>query len=117
MLISTIAIKHQTDPLTKLPNRAHLAWRFKQIVKEEQHLSAIITDINSLKMFNETHGHAVGDLILCEFAKVIKFQLREVDAIGLVDNPYRPAQLLSRLSSLFLLLIADYSFTSSPRQT
>lgn len=76
------ASKHQNDPLTQLPNRAHLAWRFKQIVKEKQHVCAIITDIDLFKIINDTYGHAVGDLILCEFAKVIKSQLRDVDIIG-----------------------------------
>jgi diguanylate cyclase (GGDEF)-like protein len=76
------ASKHQNDPLTQLPNRAHLAWRFKQIVKEKQHVSAIIADIDFFKTINDTYGHAVGDLILCEFVKVIKSQLRDVDIIG-----------------------------------
>jgi diguanylate cyclase (GGDEF)-like protein len=76
------ASKHQNDPLTQLPNRAHLAWRFKQIVKEKQHVCAIIADIDLFKIINDTHGHAVGDLILCEFAEVIKSQLRDVDVMG-----------------------------------
>tara|TARA_R110002153_G_scaffold5929_6_gene27381 strand:- start:572 stop:2038 length:1467 start_codon:yes stop_codon:yes gene_type:complete len=91
LLIARIAIpyiqaefasKHQNDPLTQLPNRAHLAWRFKQIVKEKQHVCAIIADIDLFKIINDTHGHAVGDLILCEFAEVIKSQLRDVDVMG-----------------------------------
>lgn len=76
------ANKHQNDPLTQLPNRAHLAWRFKQIVKEKQHLCAIIVDIDHFKIINDTYGHAAGDLILCEFAKLIKSQLRDIDILG-----------------------------------
>lgn len=66
----------------KLPNRAHLEWRFNQIVKEKQYLCAIIADIDHFKIINDTHGHTTGDLILCEFAKVIKSQLRGVDVLG-----------------------------------
>ncbi|WP_339723020.1 sensor domain-containing diguanylate cyclase [uncultured Paraglaciecola sp.] len=76
------ANKHQIDPLTQLPNRAHLAWRFKQFKKTKQSLCAIIVDIDHFKIVNDTHGHAVGDLILCEFAEVLKSQLRDVDVIG-----------------------------------
>jgi diguanylate cyclase (GGDEF)-like protein len=81
-LQAEFANKHQKDPLTQLPNRAHLEWRFNQVVKEKQHLCAIIADIDHFKIINDTHGHAIGDLILCEFAKVIKSQLRGVDVIG-----------------------------------
>ena len=76
------ANKHQIDPLTQLPNRAHLAWRFKQLKKEQQSVCAIIADIDHFKIINDTYGHTVGDLILCEFAQVIKSQLRDVDVIA-----------------------------------
>lgn len=76
------ANKHQNDPLTQLPNRAHLAWRFKQMRDEKQSVCAIMVDIDLFKIVNDTYGHAAGDLILCEFAKVIKLQLRDEDVIG-----------------------------------
>ncbi|MBU3002405.1 sensor domain-containing diguanylate cyclase [Paraglaciecola arctica] len=76
------ASKYQIDPLTQLPNRAHLEWRFKQFKKDKQSLGAIIVDIDHFKMINDTYGHAVGDLILCEFAELLKSQLREVDVIA-----------------------------------
>ncbi|MEP1445911.1 MAG: sensor domain-containing diguanylate cyclase [Paraglaciecola sp.] len=76
------ASKYQIDPLTQLPNRAYLAWCFKQLKKEKQSVCAIIVDIDHFKLINDTYGHAVGDVILCEFANLLKTQLRDVDVIG-----------------------------------
>jgi diguanylate cyclase (GGDEF)-like protein len=76
------ANKHQKDPLTQLPNRAHLSWRFNKMAKDGENLSAIIVDIDHFKTVNDTYGHAAGDAILCQFSKVIKTQLRGADVIG-----------------------------------
>ncbi|MGS2721710.1 sensor domain-containing diguanylate cyclase [Paraglaciecola aestuariivivens] len=81
-LQNEFANKHQNDPLTKLPNRAHLDWRFQQIISEEKPLCAVMVDIDHFKKINDTYGHVVGDQILVAFAELLKSLLRSADVIG-----------------------------------
>lgn len=56
-----------TDPLTGLCNRRVLESIYRQFVDEchdEEKLSLIIMDIDKFKVFNDTHGHLMGDQIL-----------------------------------------------------
>jgi diguanylate cyclase len=56
-----------TDPLTGLSNRRVLESIYKDFVSEktnEDDLSLIIMDIDKFKVFNDTHGHLLGDQIL-----------------------------------------------------
>lgn len=74
--------KHQVDPLTQLPNRASLAWRFTQFRKTSEDIAVIIIDIDYFKAINDTFGHAKGDQVLTEVAKVLHSQIREEDTVG-----------------------------------
>ena len=80
-------LKHATlDALTGFYNRRQLEERIKQEVSnaKRQHapLCGIMTDIDFFKGVNDTYGHAVGDLVLKNIAKVIRGQLREYDIAG-----------------------------------
>lgn len=80
-------LKHATlDALTGFYNRRQLEERIKQEVAnaKRQHapLCGIMTDIDFFKSVNDTYGHAVGDLVLKNIAKVIRKQLREYDIAG-----------------------------------
>jgi diguanylate cyclase (GGDEF)-like protein len=76
------ARRHQNDPLTQLPNRAHLTWRFNQISKSGRSVSAIMIDIDHFKIINDTHGHDAGDRVLREASTVLLSHLRKVDIAG-----------------------------------
>lgn len=76
------AHKYQKDPLTNLPNRANLAWRFNQILAHHPLCSAIIVDVDHFKQVNDTYGHAAGDLVLSEMAEILQSQLRGIDVVG-----------------------------------
>ncbi|MDF2176708.1 diguanylate cyclase [Aliiglaciecola sp. CAU 1673] len=68
------------DPLTSLANRR----KFEEIlnrewlaaIREKSALSLVMIDIDNFKQFNDSHGHAVGDILLQEVAAVIAAQLR-----------------------------------------
>ena len=45
-------------------------------------VSLVLIDIDSLKSFNDTYGHQVGDFVLKEVAKIIRDGLREVDTVA-----------------------------------
>lgn len=75
-----------TDPLTGVSNRRGLIEAGKAEFSKTQNtnrpFSAIMIDLDYFKSINDTYGHAVGDLVLREFAKRCKSCIREIDYIG-----------------------------------
>jgi len=75
-----------TDKLTGLFNRAKLDEVFekelKKVKRYETDLSIILLDIDHFKEVNDTYGHQTGDIVLCEFAKLLKDNIRESDYLG-----------------------------------
>ena len=71
------------DALTGLNNRRQFEVRLKEEYssanRKNTSLCAIMLDIDYFKKFNDTYGHAVGDLVLKTTASVIKEELREYD--------------------------------------
>jgi diguanylate cyclase (GGDEF)-like protein/PAS domain S-box-containing protein len=74
------------DPLTKLPNRRLLNDRLAQTLaasKRSGDYSALMfLDLDNFKPLNDTHGHAVGDLLLIEAAARLKSSVREMDSVA-----------------------------------
>ncbi|MCR5265720.1 MAG: sensor domain-containing diguanylate cyclase [Cyanobacteria bacterium RUI128] len=71
------------DALTGLNNRRQfeirLSEQYSAANRQNTPLCAIMTDIDFFKKFNDTYGHATGDLVLKNTASVIKNELREYD--------------------------------------
>jgi diguanylate cyclase (GGDEF)-like protein/PAS domain S-box-containing protein len=75
-----------TDALTGLHNRH----RFNELLEQEvararryhTPLSLIMFDLDYFKNINDTYGHAVGDQVLQEMAKVIRENVRATDWVG-----------------------------------
>lgn len=77
-------LKHATlDALTGLNNRRQFEVRLKQEVsaaeRQGKPLCSMMMDIDFFKKVNDTYGHIAGDLVLKNFASVIKRELRESD--------------------------------------
>ncbi|PHS73151.1 MAG: diguanylate cyclase [Cycloclasticus sp.] len=74
------------DDLTKLPNRMLLTDRFKQALfsatRRKSMLAVCMLDLDEFKPVNDSHGHAVGDLLLIEVANRLKTQLRQNDTVA-----------------------------------
>lgn len=72
-----------TDDLTGLYNHrylsAHLDTAIRRAVATGKPLSVLMLDIDFFKKVNDTHGHAVGDVVLREFAKRVTRSIREFD--------------------------------------
>ena len=75
-----------TDELTRLPNRrAILSYATLQIDdarRNQKVLSVLVCDIDYFKRVNDTHGHAVGDVVLQRIAHACQHVLRSEDKLG-----------------------------------
>jgi diguanylate cyclase (GGDEF)-like protein len=75
-----------TDGLTGLTNRRHLlelAERaFERCRRRGIPLAAIMVDVDHFKTINDTHGHAIGDLVLTTVAMQCRQELRAGDLLG-----------------------------------
>lgn len=75
-----------TDGLTGLVNRRHLLERFVEEFQEHRRQSmemgCILVDLDRLRSVNEAHGHATGDALLREFARITKACIRVYDVFG-----------------------------------
>ncbi|WP_268867404.1 putative bifunctional diguanylate cyclase/phosphodiesterase [Methylovorus mays] len=74
------------DTLTKLPNRALLIDRIGQTIAEaERHaypFGLIMLDLDRFKEINDTLGHALGDVLLCEVANRLEKCVRPYDTVA-----------------------------------
>jgi diguanylate cyclase (GGDEF)-like protein/PAS domain S-box-containing protein len=74
------------DALTELPNRRLLIDRLSQAVAASQRSGCygalMFLDLDNFKSLNDTHGHAVGDLLLIETAARLKRCVRQVDTVA-----------------------------------
>ena len=72
-----------TDAVTGLYNRhyltSHMDTRMQAAQQQGKDLSVLMMDIDHFKLVNDTYGHAVGDLVLKEFATRIGRNIRGVD--------------------------------------
>ncbi len=79
-----------TDHLTGLNNRrGFFTFGLQQMkiakrLKEDNYL--VFLDIDNLKEVNDSHGHAVGDLLLQGVATILRGTLRESDVIGRIGG-------------------------------
>ncbi|MBZ5562315.1 MAG: diguanylate cyclase [Acidobacteriia bacterium] len=74
------------DPLTGLFNRgAILELLQRELARSERQgvsIGVIIADLDHFKKVNDTHGHLIGDAVLCEAAKRMKAAVRTYDFVG-----------------------------------
>jgi diguanylate cyclase (GGDEF)-like protein/PAS domain S-box-containing protein len=74
------------DSLTKISNRYAIGkYIYEQISaysRNHQPFALIMFDIDNFKIFNDTYGHYVGDLVLIEVCRDISANLRPLDRFG-----------------------------------
>jgi diguanylate cyclase (GGDEF)-like protein len=74
------------DGLTEVYNHRYfqntLDQEINRSTRNEGTLSILLIDIDRFKIFNDTHGHQVGDFILKEFAQALKSNLRQYDTLA-----------------------------------
>lgn len=88
------------DSLTEIPNRRRFAevyereWR--RCMRNRQSLSLVMVDVDFFKRYNDTHGHAAGDVVLKQVASAIQLALK------------RPADFVARFGGEeFVVVLPD----------
>lgn len=78
------------DALTGLPNRTLLHDRLQQALAAARRtgtgVALMYIDLDEFKPVNDTHGHAIGDLLLQETAKRIQDCMRESDTVARIGG-------------------------------
>jgi len=79
-----LQILANTDSLTRLYNRRQLYPMMQKdldrAVRRKVPFSVLLIDIDHFKKFNDTYGHAGGDLLLVSFADKMRSSLRQMDS-------------------------------------
>lgn len=82
----TLLYQVSYDPLTRLPNRDTLQQTLNQTYKrfqvDEGTFSILLLDLDRFKLINDSYGHAAGDKLLKDVAKLMGESLRPQDKIG-----------------------------------
>jgi diguanylate cyclase (GGDEF)-like protein len=93
------------DPLTGLPNRRFFEEKLAEHLRsanDGRRIAVLMLDLDGFKQVNDSHGHTVGDKVLCEFTMRVSAALRTtaflarlggdefaiiMPAIGSLDDP------------------------------
>ncbi|MEP1215827.1 MAG: sensor domain-containing diguanylate cyclase [Marinobacter sp.] len=74
------------DPLTGLTNRSLFHDRLESAMRtahrHQSSLALLFLDLNDFKDINDTHGHAMGDRVLCMIAGRLEGCVRETDTVA-----------------------------------
>ncbi len=80
----------KTDPLTEIANRRHLQERaaieIAELKRHDGNLSVVMFDIDHFKSVNDTYGHAAGDAVIQNVARVAKQWVRPVDVLARIGG-------------------------------
>ncbi|WP_324260538.1 GGDEF domain-containing protein [Altererythrobacter sp. H2] len=80
-----LAIRADHDPLTGLGNRARFERMLEAALKIAQlsgrQVALLYLDCNDFKAINDSHGHDVGDAVICTIAERLRRSIREKDRV------------------------------------
>jgi diguanylate cyclase (GGDEF)-like protein len=86
LLRAEVAEQAVRDPLTGCHNRRHLARvlhdGLRRAADDGRPLSVVMVDVDRFKSVNDTHGHAVGDVLLQALAQCLRAAVRGSDTVA-----------------------------------
>jgi diguanylate cyclase (GGDEF)-like protein len=71
----------ERDPLTDLANRRHFMAVMESRAGSQFEGALLMVDIDHFKQVNDRHGHAAGDVVICEVARRINEVVRDHDLV------------------------------------
>jgi len=81
--LEQVLIKADTDNLTGLANRRRMDEFLDALVTlfpiEKQSFSLIMADVDHFKIYNDSYGHQMGDIVLKSIASILKNSIRRGD--------------------------------------
>ncbi len=127
-LIDDLQRQAMYDLLTGVYNKnailAELDSRVKLANRHGHQTSVLFIDLDDFKSFNDTHGHLLGDKLLCDFARLISGHCRKSDVIGrfggeefVVVAPNTTRSGAVRLAGKLLSITRQYKFTGTDGPT
>ncbi len=76
-----VAAISESDPLTGLPNRRHLAHVLPEVLTAHSPVCVGVIDLDGFKQVNDEYGYLLGDGVLQEVATVLERVLRRGDTV------------------------------------
>ena len=76
----------QTDTLTGLKNRRALDTVLSRLAARSTPFSLVHLDLDYFKAVNDNHGHAAGDRVLVDVARILLEETREEDAVARIGG-------------------------------
>jgi diguanylate cyclase (GGDEF)-like protein len=80
-----LSAQARTDELTGLFNRRHfherLGAELARVRRVHEPVALLLLDVDDFKAVNDGHGHPVGDAVLCDFADVLRTEVRGGDIV------------------------------------
>jgi len=78
------------DPLTGVYNRRHFTTRLLEEMERARRLknplAVLMIDVNNFKHFNDQFGHARGDFVLEQVARILRLHSRRTDVIARIGG-------------------------------
>jgi diguanylate cyclase (GGDEF)-like protein len=89
-LLAELRLAAATDPLTGLQNRRAFEERVAQELgrarRTGEAFGLVLADVDDFKQLNDRHGHAAGDEALIELGRLLRAEMRAVDAVARIGG-------------------------------
>lgn len=81
---------NSNDPLTGLANRKKFDEYSKKLrtlaVRNKKNIAIAFIDLDDFKAINDLFGHHIGDLVICEVAKILRSHIRGSDMVARIGG-------------------------------
>lgn len=118
-----------TDPLTDLPNARAFRMTLEGRIAEcrrlnDESLAVLSMDLDDFRKVNDAHGHATGDRLLANFARLVKNELRQMDVLAryagdefVVIMPMASAEVAEMVAGRVRAAVETHKFPIRPGRT